>query len=54
MTPEERALRDAWMREMWAPVHEVSREERAVERELSKLRARPVDNAGEMRREVAS
>jgi hypothetical protein len=33
MTPQERALRDAWVAEMWATCREVSRGERVTKRE---------------------
>ena len=40
MTPEERALRDAWLAEMWPTCRELSREEREVERALTEERRR--------------
>lgn len=32
MTPEERALRNMWMQELWKPCREVDREQRAEQR----------------------
>lgn len=46
MTPEERALRDAWVAEMWPVCLEVPREERARKFQRDRLRQQEmVDDA---------
>jgi len=44
VTPEQRALRDAYLSEMWPTCREESREDRAVKRALDAAFAQPVDS----------
>jgi hypothetical protein len=51
MTPEERAYRDLWMAELWAPVHEhrQSKDERLDAAERNRRLSTAVHNAGDGR-----
>lgn len=45
MTKKRPSIRDLWLSEMWSPVREVPREERAVERERNKENRRHLDDS---------
>lgn len=54
MTPEQKALRDAFLAECWKPCREIPREDRAAEKAVREAGPQVVDNAREKRSEAAS